>query len=85
MAAAGALWVLLVNLCVIHLRTVQTFDDKFSEELYIKRLPNSYLYTHFQFTTVSKTRSTITGKEVVERVDKHNASFRVEGCHLAHL
>jgi len=48
-------------LFLIHLGGVQTYEDKFSEELYIKRLPNSFLYTHFQFTTVAKSRSTATG------------------------
>ena len=61
--AFGALWLNFIGLFAIHLGTIETFHDKFSEELFIKRLPNAYLYAHFQFTTVSKPRSTATGKD----------------------
>ena len=59
--AAGPLLAIAVNLLLIHLGVVRAYEDKFSEELYVKRLPNSFLYTHFQFTTVAKSRSTATG------------------------
>ena len=66
--AAGPLFVVAINLFLIHLGGVQTYEDKFSEELYIKRLPNSFLYTHFQFTTVAKSRSTATGMILVTSI-----------------
>lgn len=53
--ATGLHWMLII-LFVFHLKTVQTFEDRFSEELIIKTLPTRHLYTHFQFTTLSEPR-----------------------------